>query len=135
MSRIRLNLRKGAPLKIFGLSLLMCAAPVAIVAATHTKAHAATEAAVAKPSVATGPKAVQIKGFAFTPKLLTVAVGTVVTWTNADDEAHAVTSTNKLFHSAALDTDDKYSFTFSKPGEYSYFCSLHPHMTGRIIVK
>ena len=58
-----------------------------------------------------------------------------MTWTNTDDEAHTVNATNKAFHSAALDTDDKYSFTFTKAGDYSYFCSLHPRMTGRIVVN
>ena len=78
---------------------------------------------------------VSIKMFAFTPQMLTVTPGTTVAWTNADEDPHTVTANDKGFHSAALDTDDKYSFTFTKPGDYAYFCSLHPHMTGRIIVK
>jgi plastocyanin len=73
--------------------------------------------------------------FAFTPQVLTVTPGTIVTWTDADEDPHTVTANDKSFHSAALDTDDKFSFTFTKPGEYPYFCSLHPHMTGKIIVK
>jgi plastocyanin len=78
---------------------------------------------------------VSIKMFAFTPQVLTVAPGTTVTWTNADEDPHTVTANDKSFHSAALDTDDKYSFTFTKPGDYAYFCSLHPHMTGKVVVK
>jgi plastocyanin len=84
---------------------------------------------------ATPATSVQIKNFAFMSQPLTVKVGTTVTWTNSDDDPHTVTATDKSFRSAALDTDDKYSFTFTKPGEYAYFCSLHPHMTGKIIVK
>jgi plastocyanin len=84
---------------------------------------------------ATPATPVQIKNFAFMPQPLIVKVGTTVTWTNTDDDPHTVTATDKSFHSAALDTDGKYSFTFTKPGEYAYFCSLHPHMTGKIIVK
>jgi plastocyanin len=63
-----------------------------------------------------------------------VTPGTTVTWTNADDDPHTVTANDKSFHSVALDTDNKYSFTFTRPGEFAYFCSLHPHMTGKIIV-
>jgi plastocyanin len=78
---------------------------------------------------------VQIKDFAFAPVLLTVKPGTTVTWINADEDPHTVTANDKSFHSAALDTRDKFSFTFTKPGQYGYFCSLHPHMTAKIVVK
>jgi plastocyanin len=78
---------------------------------------------------------VAIKGFAFVPQVITVAPGTTVTWTNADEDPHTVTANDKSFHSAAMDSDDKFSFTFTKPGEFAYFCSLHPHMTGKIVVK
>jgi len=78
---------------------------------------------------------VAIKNFAFVPQVVTVTPGTTVTWTNTDDDPHTVTASDKSFRSAALDTDGKYSFTFTKPGEFAYFCSLHPHMTAKIIVK
>lgn len=91
-----------------------------------------TQPAVAAPA---RTQTVAIKMFSFTPQVLTVTPGTTVTWTNADDDPHTVTANDKSFHSAALDTDGKYSFTFTKPGEFAYFCSLHPHMTGKIIVK
>jgi plastocyanin len=78
---------------------------------------------------------VVIKGFAFSAQVITVPVGTTVTWINRDEDPHTVTANDKSFHSAALDTDDKYSFTFTRPGEFAYFCSLHPHMTGKVIVK
>jgi amicyanin len=84
---------------------------------------------------ATDPLAVGIDNFTFTPANLTVKAGTTVTWTNRDDIPHTVTSSAKLFKSKALDTDDKFSFTFTTPGSYEYFCSLHPHMTGKIVVE
>jgi plastocyanin len=62
-------------------------------------------------------------------------VGATVTWTNGDDIPHTVMSDEKLFKSKALDTDDKFSHTFDKPGTYSYFCSLHPKMTGKVVVR
>jgi plastocyanin len=80
-------------------------------------------------------QAVTIKMFAFSPQVVAVAPGTTVTWTNADEDPHTVTASDKSFHSAALDTDGKYSFTFTQPGTFAYFCSLHPRMTGKIIVK
>lgn len=86
-------------------------------------------------AVAPNSQTVVIKMFAFTPQVLTVAPGTTVTWTNADEDPHTITANDKTFHSSALDTDNKYSFTFAMPGTYAYFCSLHPHMTGKIIVK
>jgi plastocyanin len=83
------------------------------------------------------PNAVNIDNFAFGPPSITVAAGTKVTWTNRDDEPHTVTSADdpKLFRSAALDTNDSFSFTFDKPGTYRYFCSIHPQMTGTVVVK
>jgi plastocyanin len=80
-------------------------------------------------------QSVQIHNFAFSPAVLTVAPGTMVTWVNADEDPHTVTATAKAFHSAALDTGGRFSFTFSRPGEFAYFCSLHPHMIGKIIVR
>jgi plastocyanin len=76
----------------------------------------------------------KIENFTFVPQRLTVKGGTTVTWTNADDIPHAVASTTKAFKSKVLDTNDKFSFTFTNAGVYEYFCSLHPHMTGTIVV-
>jgi plastocyanin len=81
-----------------------------------------------------GDSAVSIKDFTFGPKSVTVKVGTAIAWTNQDDIPHNVTSTTKQFRSKALDTDDKFTFTFSTPGTYNYFCTLHPQMTGTIVV-
>lgn len=78
---------------------------------------------------------VNIDNFSFGPQELHVKAGTTVTWVNRDDIPHTVTSTTLVFRSKALDTDDKFSFTFTTPGSYKYFCSLHPHMTGTIVVK
>jgi amicyanin len=78
---------------------------------------------------------VTIDNFTFTAPELTVAVGTTVKWVNHDDIPHNVVNKDKLFRSKALDTDDSYSFTFASAGTYDYFCGLHPHMQGKIIVK
>jgi plastocyanin len=78
---------------------------------------------------------VTIDNFTFGPPALTVAVGTTVKWVNRDDIPHTVVEQNKTFRSKALDTDDAYSFTFSTVGTYDYFCSLHPHMTAKVIVR
>jgi plastocyanin len=78
---------------------------------------------------------VKIDNFSFGPAALTVPMGTTVSWTNRDDIPHTVVSTDAVFKSKALDTDEKFSFTFSKAGSYPYFCSIHPKMTGKVIVQ
>jgi len=78
---------------------------------------------------------VSIDNFSFGPTELTVMAGDTVTWTNRDDIPHTVVSTDKVFKSKVLDTDEKFSFTFTKPGTYPYFCSIHPKMTGRVVVR
>jgi plastocyanin len=78
---------------------------------------------------------VQIDHFIFAPQRVSVKAGTTVTWVNDDDIPHVVVASNKLFKSKTLDTNDKFSFTFTTPGTYEYFCSLHPHMTGTIVVE
>ena len=80
--------------------------------------------------------AISIDNFTFTPQSLTVKAGTTVTWTNRDDIPHGIASKNNAFaRSKALDTDDSYSFTFTTPGTYQYFCYVHPHMVGTIVVE
>ena len=79
--------------------------------------------------------AVQIGNFTFKAPVTTVKVGTTVTWTNGDDIPHTVVSKDGIFKSKVLDTGDHFAFTFAKPGQFGYFCSLHPHMTGTIVVK
>ena len=78
---------------------------------------------------------VKIDNFTFNPQQITVKAGDTVTWTNHDDIPHTVTSKTMVFRSKAMDTDDKFSFTFATPGKFDYFCSLHPHMTGTIVVE
>ncbi|MGV7214567.1 cupredoxin domain-containing protein [Bradyrhizobium sp. UFLA05-112] len=77
---------------------------------------------------------VHIDNFTFQPAELTVKTGTTITWTNRDDIPHTIVSAGK-FRSKTLDTEDKFSFTFTAAGDYKYFCSLHPHMTGLIKVE
>jgi len=78
---------------------------------------------------------VKIDNFVFGPQTLTVPVGTTVTWTNHDDIPHTVVSTEGVFKSKVRDTDEKFSYTFIKPGTYPYYCSVHPKMTGTVVVK
>jgi amicyanin len=93
------------------------------------------ELAASPPQAAPAAVAVKIDNFKFGPEDLTVAVGTTVTWTNRDDIPHTVVSTTGAFKSKVLDTDEKFSFTFTKAGTYDYFCSVHPKMTGKVIVQ
>ncbi len=79
---------------------------------------------------------ITIDNFTFTPPELTVAVGTTVKWVNHDDIPHSVVNKDKVFRSkAALDTDNSFSYTFASAGTFDYFCGLHPHMVGKVIVK
>jgi amicyanin len=78
---------------------------------------------------------VHIDNFAFTPAEVTISPGTTVTWENRDDIPHNVVASNKAFRSKVMDTEQKFSFTFGTPGVYEYFCALHPHMKGKVIVK
>jgi len=78
---------------------------------------------------------VKIDNFVFSPNPLTVAVGSTIRWTNQDDIPHNVVSDDKSFKSKALDTDETFTYTFTKPGTYTYFCSIHPKMTGQIVVQ
>jgi amicyanin len=93
-------------------------------------------ACVIAPSVAQNNVVpVTIDNFVFEPAKIMIKAGTTVTWTNRDDIPHTVASKDRLFKSKALDTDESYSFTFTTPGEYDYFCSLHPHMKGTVVVE
>jgi plastocyanin len=86
------------------------------------------------PATPAGPVAVHISNFTFGPKMATVKIGQTVTWTNDDDIPHTVVATDKSFRSKVLDTGQSFSFTFTKPGQVAYFCSLHPMMTGKVTV-
>jgi plastocyanin len=82
-----------------------------------------------------GEAQVKINNFTFDPPVLKVKAGTAVTWINEDDIPHTVAADGRSFKSQPLDTDDKFSFAFTAPGRYTYFCSLHPKMTAAIIVE
>ena len=86
-----------------------------------------------QPSAATAE--VKIDNFTFGPQTITVPAGTTVTWTNKDDIPHTSVSTEGVFKSKVLDTDEKFSYTFTKAGTYPYYCTIHPKMTGQIVVK
>jgi amicyanin len=111
----------------------------ALVAAALGAATATALAAVVLPGWAQNAapaSTVSIDNFTFSPPTLTVKADTTVTWTNRDDIPHGIASSNSAFSkSKAMDTDDSYSFTFTTPGTYQYFCYIHPHMTGTVVVE
>ena len=100
-------------------------------AGAQAAAQATTQAA------APAGKVVEVKvdNFSFSPQTITIAAGTTVIWTNRDDIPHTVVSDDKVFKSKVLDTDEKFSYTFDKAGNFPYFCSVHPKMTGKVIVQ
>ncbi len=112
---------RSAYVSIFAI-MLFASAGIAITAA-HTKAAAADVTDV------------KIDNFSFAPQAITVAAGTQVRWTNHDDIPHNTVSEDKVFKSTTLDTDQQFTYTFTKPGTYKYFCSIHPRMTGTIVVQ
>jgi plastocyanin len=79
--------------------------------------------------------AVKIDNFSFAPQTLTIPIGTTVTWTNRDDIPHTAVSTEGVFKSKVMDTDEKFSYTFTKAGTYPYYCTIHPKMTGKVVVQ
>jgi len=114
--------------RILGLAVAVVVALPVFATRTRIFTAAAQQAQPANPEV-------KIDNFSFGPASLTIAAGTTVTWTNRDDIPHTVVSEDKLFKSKVLDTDEKCSFTFAKPGSFGYFCSLHPKMTGKVVVQ
>lgn len=106
-------------------------------ALAHDMGDMVGKAAPTTQIAATVPDAITVDNFAFAPATITIAAGTTVTWTNRDDELHTVVSADdpKLFKSGPLDTGDHFAFTFAKPGTYQYYCSIHPHMVGTVVVK
>jgi plastocyanin len=109
--------------------MLKSFAPTA--AAAFAVALAAGAGQTAQPAGAV----IHIANFAFGPQVVSVASGATVTWVNDDDDAHSIVADNGLFHSSAMDTADRYSFTFKTPGAYAYHCGLHPHMVAKIVVR
>jgi len=112
---------------VAGVSAGVLIASIVFLAKTSS-VSANTQTAAASPNVT-------IDNFSFGPAALTVSAGTTVTWINRDDIPHTVVSTENAFKSKAVDTDEKFSYTFAKPGTYAYFCSIHPKMTGKVVVQ
>ena len=106
-----------------------------ISSAAQSQGGSDTLVGVMAPTPADAPTQVMIDNFVFSPVSLTVKVGTQVTWINHDDIPHTVVSKDGVFKSKVLDSGDRFSFTFAKAGQFGYFCSIHPHMTGTIVVK
>jgi plastocyanin len=106
---------------MFNRVALALVASLAVTAAAHAEAEPA--------------ETVHIGNFMFDKMTLTVRPGTTVTWVNDDDIPHTVVAKDLSFRSKALDTGDRFSFTFAKPGQFVYFCSLHPRMTATVVVK
>ncbi len=104
----------------------------------RTRLAAAAIACLAFAAMADGAGAaemiVKIANFTFGPQTLTIPAGTTVTWVNDDDIPHVVAEKDGKFRSKALDTGDKFSQVFSTPGKVAYYCAIHPHMTGEIVV-
>ena len=96
---------------------------------------AATMAMICSASEGAVPNSIEVRDFMFMPTTLTVNAGEQVTWVNKDDEPHTVVSDTGFFRSSAMDTDERFSFKFDKPGTYHFTCSIHPRMVGTIIVK
>jgi plastocyanin len=106
---------------------------VSVVIAMMLLAGPSSVTANAQPSAAS--TVVKIDNFSFGPQMVTVPVGTTVTWTNSDDIPHTSVSTDGVFKSKVLDTDEKFSYTFTKAGMYPYYCTIHPKMTGTVVVQ
>jgi plastocyanin len=102
-------------------ALIVAGLALAALTAAHTSASSAV--------------AIGIQEFTFAPRVLTVPVGTTVTWTNHDEEPHTITSATRAFSSAGLSNEETFAQTFTHPGTYEYFCALHPHMKAVVIVK
>lgn len=113
---------------VLGLTV-MTVATLALIATKQQAVQASTQATPAATAE------VKIDNFSFGPAALTVAVGTTVTWVNHDDIPHTVVSTDGAFKSKVMDTDEKFSFTFTKAGTFPYFCGIHPKMTGKVVVQ
>ena len=121
------QLKRQSLASIMGIVVLIGAG--GFIAVRHARADGA------KSADPTAASQVKIDNFTFTAQSITVRVGTEVTWVNRDDIPHTVVSQDGAFKSKALDTDDKFSFKFSQPGTYHYFCSIHPKMTAEVVVK
>lgn len=107
------------------LAIPMTVALVMLLTPTHAKSEEAKSQSTE----------ITLDNFTFAPAMLTVPVNSTVTWVNKDDIPHVIASNDGLFKSKALDTDDKFSYTFTKAGTYDYYCSIHPKMQGKVVVQ
>ena len=115
--------------------IALAAATALLIAGPGAPARTAAAAAAPAEAAAAAGTTVKIDNFTFGPAALVVKPGSTVTWVNNDDIPHTVRAVDGSFKSKVLDTGERFSFTFAKAGEYAYFCSLHPHMTGKVIVR
>jgi plastocyanin len=114
--------------------LRLCIAAILLViaiAAGQTRNFSSASAEEKKPA----ETVVKIDNFTFTPNVVTVPAGSTIRWINKDDIPHNVVTEDKTIKSKVMDTDEQFSYTFTKPGTYPYFCSIHPKMTGKIVVQ
>jgi plastocyanin len=116
---------------ILGMGLIVVTLFAAFAAWSGAKSPAGTNSVTA---AAAGPE-IEITNFSFAPATVTVPAGTQVTWTNKDEIGHNVVTADKSIKSNVLDTNEKFTFTFTKPGTYSYICTLHPRMKGTVVVQ
>jgi amicyanin len=123
-------------MKMRKITLGLSAAAVLVLISGMVVKFSQAKPAASQESNSSDKNQVKIDNFSFTPTTLTVPSGTTVTWTNQDDVPHNVVSTEgKTLKSPVMDTDQKFSFTFTKAGTYSYFCAIHPKMTGKVVVQ
>ena len=126
----RWKTRKNSAANVFRIAILATAA-FSLLPASGALGRRSFATAEEKPKT----NAVTIDNFSFAPMQLEIPAGTQVIWINKDDVPHTVVSLDHKFKSRALDTDESFSVTFQTPGTYEYFCSVHPKMTGKIVVK
>jgi plastocyanin len=133
-SGLTLDKREQLNMKRFLIILGTGAFVVALLAGLAILAGAQTPVSVSAAPPAAGAE-IEINNFAFSPSTMTVPVGAQVTWTNKDEIGHNVVSSDKTIKSQVLDTDEKFTFTFTQPGTFSYICTIHPRMKGTIVVQ
>jgi plastocyanin len=124
-----------SPSPVRALRAALCLSLMGLAAISSGRASPPPSASSADATGAATPVVVSIRDFAFTPQTLTVHPGTTVTWKNLDDEPHTVRGADAQIRSDALDQDESYSVKFDKPGTYKYGCSIHPKMSGTIVVQ
>jgi plastocyanin len=133
------RVREAAWTVVFALCLSLLGVEAARLSVTHAQNQGMdmgkSQDKAQAPNQKNDAHEVSIDNFSFTPMDMTIPAGSQVTWINKDDVPHTVVSVDHQFKSRALDTDEKFSFTFQNPGTYEYFCSVHPKMTGKIVVK